>query len=279
MKLLTLNTHSLQEADYLEKREWFLDGILQEKPDIVALQEVNQSLDAKLAKGNLQKGQFLLPGETFLRQDNYGAWVADQIWQAGISCFWAWLPIKVGYEKYEEGVALLCLNRKIAEVDICYISGDRDPMNWRTRAVLGIRPEGMADWFYSVHTGWWEDAESPFSDQWERLEKHLQEKKKRSGVWLMGDFNAPDTAVKESYEHILSKGWKDTYSMADIKDKGITVRGNIDGWRGKKAADMRLDYIFCNREEEIESTEVLFNGRNRPIVSDHFAVMIQTKEK
>ena len=45
MKLLTLNTHSLAEPGYVEKTEQFIEMLSKEQPDIVALQEVNQSQD------------------------------------------------------------------------------------------------------------------------------------------------------------------------------------------------------------------------------------------
>ena len=40
MKLLTLNTHSLREENQEQKLEWFLEAVMAEKPDIIALQEV-----------------------------------------------------------------------------------------------------------------------------------------------------------------------------------------------------------------------------------------------
>lgn len=43
MKLLTLNTHSLVEKNYPEKLDAFVSVISGIKPDIVALQEVNQT--------------------------------------------------------------------------------------------------------------------------------------------------------------------------------------------------------------------------------------------
>ena len=283
MKLLTLNTHSLQEAEYQKKLNAFVAGILQEKPDIIALQEVNQSVDGPLAGEELRIGQFPLSCSRLIRQDNHGAQVAHALRQAGIDCSWAWFPIKRGYEKYEEGVALLSLGRTISDVDVCFISKIRDHHNWRTRAVLGVRTEGADDWFYTVHMGWWEDEEEPFSDQWEKLNAHLSEKAAKEKIWLMGDFNAPDTISGQSYACILASGWLDTYQMACRKDSGITVSGLIDGWREKQqeetAAGMRLDYIFCNQREQIESSCVIFNGRNRPVVSDHFGVLIHVKEK
>lgn len=279
MKLLTLNTHSLQEENYQQKLDWFVKGILQEKPDIIALQEVNQTANAELAEAGLWEGQFLLPARVPLRQDNHAAQVVYRLRQAGVACYWAWLPIKLGYGKYDEGVAILSIGRKISAIDACFISRTQDHQNWRTRAVLGMQAEGMSDWFYSVHMGWWEDAEDPFLEQWERLHEHLLGKAGNAKIWLMGDFNAPDTVSGQSYACILQDGWKDSYLAAQEKDKGITVPGSIDGWREKAERGMRLDHIFCNREESIEMSHVIFNGKNWPVVSDHFGVMIQTKEK
>ena len=253
MKLLTLNTHSLQEEQYQKKLDEFVAGVLQEKPDIIALQEVNQSMDGPLAGEDLRGGQFPLSCGRPIRKDNHAAQVAYALRQAGVDCSWAWLPIKLGYGKYEEGVAVLSLGRNISNVDVCFISKTRDHHNWRTRAVLGVQTEGAADWFYTVHMGWWEDEEEPFSDQWERLHEHLAEKVTKEKIWLMGDFNGPDTISGQSYACILASGWMDTYQMARKKDSGITVLGIIDGWREKQkeqtAAGMRLDYIFCNQRE------------------------------
>lgn len=45
MKLITLNTHSLAEPDYENKLKLFAGAVLRETPDVIALQEVNQSVD------------------------------------------------------------------------------------------------------------------------------------------------------------------------------------------------------------------------------------------
>ena len=98
----------------------------------------------------------------------------------------------------------------------------------------------------------------------------------------MGDFNAPDMIPGQSYEYITACGWIDTYQVAQFKDCGITVPGVIDGWReklaGKKVDGMRLDYIWCSKRKEILSSRVVFNGLKEPVVSDHFGVLIETKE-
>ena len=122
MKLLTLNTHSLQEENYEKKLDWFIEGILEERPDIIALQEVNQTADAELAGAELLEGQVPIPGSKPVRQDNHAAQVVYRLRQAGIDCSWAWLPIKLGYGKYDEGVAILSLGKKIGAAEAFPIS-------------------------------------------------------------------------------------------------------------------------------------------------------------
>ena len=282
MKILTLNTHSLQEEIYQQKLEWFVEGILKEKPDIIAMQEVNQTADAELMDVEMLEGQYPIPGSMKIRQDNHAAQVAYRLRQAGVECYWAWLPIKLGYGKYDEGVAILSLGRKIRCIDKFPISKINDYQNWRTRAVLGVQVEGLDDWFYTVHMGWWDDVTEQFLDQWNTLSCCIATKRYYSTVWLLGDFNAPDQVSGESYEHIASCGWIDTYKIAQYKDSGITVPGIIDGWRekliDKNVEGMRLDYIWCSEKKEIISSRVVFNGMNEPVVSDHFGVMIQVKE-
>lgn len=43
MKLMTLNTHSLEEENYEAKLHAFAEGVCRAEPDIIALQEVNQT--------------------------------------------------------------------------------------------------------------------------------------------------------------------------------------------------------------------------------------------
>ncbi len=283
MKILTLNTHSLQEENYSQKLAWFVEGILQEKPDLIALQEVNQTAAADDIDPALLEGQYPVPGCMRIRRDNHAAQVAHMLHQAGIPCSWAWLPVKRGYGKYDEGVAILSLGRKIHCIDQFPISKTTEYENWRTRAVLGVQLEGLDDWFYCLHMGWWEDPIERFLDQWKVLNCCIASKRMCSPVWLLGDFNAPDTIPGQSYEHIIACGWVDTYQTAAIRDSGVTVPGIIDGWSeipaGRRSDGMRLDYIWCSQKKEILSSRVMFNGNREPVVSDHFGVLIETREK
>ena len=282
MKILTINTHSLQEENYEQKLNWFIEGILKERPDVIAMQEVNQTADAELIDPEFLEGQYPIPGCIPIRLDNHAANVARRLNQAGVKCHWAWLPIKLGYGKYDEGVAILSLGRPIRCLDQFPISKTDDYGNWRRRAVLGVQLEGHPDWFYTVHMGWWDDPEEPFLDQWKTLNACLTTRGLYSCVWLMGDFNAPDLVRDQSYDAIAASGWLDTYRTARIKGSGVTVPGVIDGWRdrlkGQEIKGMRLDHIWCSRTRKIISSQVVFNANTYPIVSDHFGVMVTTKE-
>ncbi len=271
MKLLTLNTHSLVEEHYSEKLEAFVQAVAEEQPDVIALQEVNQTIaemPVKAAQGYIPCVQGII-----IRQDNHVHSVAELLEHRGIRYFWTWLPLKKGYDKYDEGIALMSRS-PILETNILQISGIDDYNNWKTRKILGIRTEAAPDeWFFSVHYGWWNDPEEPFQGQWQRTQAALERERH---VWLMGDFNSPAEVRGEGYDMIRNAGWHDSYLLATKKDCGITVGKVIDGWKDKTNSTdgMRIDQIWCSKPHKIFSSEVIFNGKNRRIVSDHYGVIV-----
>jgi len=330
MKLLTLNTHSHIEPNYKKKMDIFVQAVLEKQPDIIALQEVNQTRDAAVVSGALyekevpenvvshifeknsvvsaEKAERYIPcGDAIvLREDNYVYCAAQMLAGFGCPYFYTWLPIKCGYDIYDEGIALMS-RKRILFTKTFTISNSTDYNNWKTRKILGISVEGVNGYFYSVHMGWWDDKEEPFALQWENLQKHItmcaktqmqmktqtKEKiemqaqtemaiytendvKEKSPIWLMGDFNSPDNIKGESYDLILKSGWTDTYMVAKEKDAGITVCGDIDGWHGRENAmpDMRMDFIFNNNGQKVKKSEVMFNGKNYAQVSDHNGILV-----
>lgn len=274
---MTLNTHSLVERDYEEKLRQFVRGVLAEGPDVIALEEVNQTIAAPPADDELLCGYVPAQESVPIRADNHAARTARLLREAGVTYSWTYLPVKVGYGKYDEGLALLSRERGISRVESCLISRTDDYTCWKTRRALAMQPEGMRDWFCAVHMGWWADAQEPFLAQWEALRGFLAERARHAPVWLMGDFNAPAEVRGEGYDRIAADGWHDTYVLARLRGEGATVPGAIDGWRdGKTAAGgMRIDQIWCSQAAEIAESCVVFDGREHPVVSDHFGVMIR----
>lgn len=282
MKLITINTHSLIEENYPQKLEQFVDIIWREEPDLIAMQEVNQSIDAPVYDNPLFGFSPLFDSVPLIREDNHALQAALQLHTKNLPYCWTWLPVKLGYGKYDEGMAIFS-KQPITDIHHFYISKFEDYEYWKTRQILGVKTAGCDDWFYTVHMGWWNDEEDPFPAQWERMKKHLDTKKHASNIWLLGDFNSPAEVRDEGYDLISSSGWKDTYDLAEEKDCGITVEGVIDGWRDKlNDADtlkgMRIDHIFCKKDVSVRSSKVIFNGQNAPVISDHFGVLIETDE-
>lgn len=272
MKLLTLNTHSLAEENYKAKTEIFIEAVLREKPDIIALQEVNQTI-AEPSAGETPAGYVPCGEGVRIRRDNHALRVGEGLRKQDLEYSWTWLPLKKGYGKFDEGVALFSLE-PVLETSVILISGSDDYNDWKTRKALGIKTRD--GWFFSVHAGWWGDKDDPFSKQWERLLAALP---KNERVWLMGDLNNPAEVRGEGYDLILSRGWQDCYAAAAQKGGGITVPGAIDGWRDKSGADggMRIDLILCNERVRIDSCRTVFNGEEEPVVSDHFGVLAETR--
>lgn len=272
MKLLTLNTHSLVEKQYPEKLEQFILAICEEMPDIIALQEVNQTI-AEQPVTNLHMGYVPCTEGIIIRRDNHVSNVADMLQNYGLEYYWTWLPMKKGYDRYDEGIALMSRS-SILETKIIHTSVIDDYCNWKTRKIIGIRTEAAPEeWFFSVHYGWWNDPEEPFQGQWQRTVTALANHRR---VWLMGDFNSPAEVRGEGYDMIRNDGWFDSYPLAKHRDSGITVGNVIDGWKDKLSDTdgMRIDQIWCSEKPKIISSEVIFNGENRKIVSDHYGVIV-----
>ncbi len=270
MKLLTLNTHSLQEAEQPKKLDQFVDGVCKNHPDVIALQEVNQNRTAPLLE-DIPSGYVPAQKEIPLKADNYAADLAKKLEEKGEPWNWSWLPIKVGYSRYDEGLALFS-RKPILEVKVIPVSVIQDYENYRTRKILAIRTED--GWFCSIHMSWWNDPDEPFLPQWQKLNAALDHE---TPVYLMGDFNGDAAIRNETYDRILSDGWLDTYQLADQKDFGATISGAIDGWKDQPVSEARrIDQIFTDRKISVKSSQVIFNGENEPIVSDHYGILVET---
>ena len=275
MKLMTLNTHSLAEKNYRRKLYEFTVAVAEEKPDIIALQEVNQTRNADTVQISELTNYFSCNEKLLIKKDNHAYNAVKILEKSGISYYWTWLGIKLGYDKYDEGIALMS-RTPITEIFSGTVSSNDNYYNWKTRKILGIKTGKFPNqYFYSVHLGWWNDNEEPFPQQWERLENHIE---KNNKIWLMGDFNNSAEIKNQGYDMIKNSGWYDCYNLAENKDSGFTVCKSIDGWKDKKSAEnMRIDYIFCNRKIPVKNYRTVFNNINYPVVSDHFGIIIETE--
>ncbi len=275
MKLLTCNTHSILESEYEKKLMYFAEWLCKNDYDIVALQEVNQNQEREIVSPS-ELENFIPSNENIVvRSNNHLFRVIGILKAKGKNYYWTWTPIKIGYGKYDEGIGIIS-KYKPKEIKEFYLTKSKSYTNWKVRKAIGIKVEieGKDRWFFSVHTGWWNDEEENFKEQLRKLNRELSFIDE--DIYLMGDFNNPYEIENEGYDEILSSGWIDTYTLAEEKDNGITVSGLIDGWKDyKELQEMRIDFIFKNNKNRVKKSRVVFNGKVGEIVSDHFAVEIE----
>lgn len=269
MKILTLNTHSWIEEDQLTKIDQLAEFIREEDFDIVALQEVNQSkTEAPLTESDL-KEFYVTDHQAVIKADNYAHVLRKRI---GRDYYWTYIPVHVGFDKYDEGLAILS-KTPIVDAFEAYVSEMRDYGNYRTRKILGIKTQisGEETWFVNGHFGWWHDEES-FKGQWD---KSLAVLERTNGLpaFIMGDFNNAAHLEGEGYEYVTHSGWHDCYELAEEKDEGHTVVKAIAGWENNKQK-LRIDYVFSSRKLAVKSSKVVLDGRETPIVSDHSGVAV-----
>ena len=262
MKLLTLNCHSWQEENQIEKIKYLAKVIKEKQYDVVALQEISQRIDSKLVNDKV-------------KEDNYVYLLLKELEALGEKNYrFIWDYSHIGYDIYEEGSAILT-NKNIVMEESFYVSNNISKKDYRSRKIVKarIKVDEIDYDIYTCHLGWWDDEKEPFKYQLDNLFKHLTNKTS----FIMGDFNNDAFIRNQGYDYLIDKGLVDTYTLANNKDSGITVAGEIDGWKGSKNSK-RLDLILTNKtENEIIYSKVIFNGENKEIVSDHYGVEIEVQ--
>lgn len=259
MKLLTLNCHAWQEENQLEKIKHLAQVIKEKEYDIIALQEVMQLIDPET--------------EDKVKRDNYAVVLLNELMKLGITEYqFVWDFSHIGYEIYEEGLAILT-RCEIKKANSFVISQNTDVKSIQTRRIvaLEIRYKDETIHVYSCHLGWFHDQEESYIAQVDKLVEQLDGNHLNI---VMGDFNSDANLRGEGYDYIIEKGLIDTYHEAKIKDEGSTVVGKIDGW-DQNLKELRIDLILTSQPVTVKSSAVIFNGKNKQIVSDHFGVEVE----
>ncbi|THA11250.1 endonuclease/exonuclease/phosphatase family protein [Rodentibacter pneumotropicus] len=259
MKLLTLNVHAWLEDNQAEKIAILAQTIVEKGYDIIALQEVNQLMTAPTIAQSL-------------KQDNYGVILLRQInrqVEQKYSLFWS--NSHIGYDKYDEGIAFLT-RLPVYEVDPFYCSQHQRLDSILSRKILGLTVEYQNQLIdcYSCHINL---PDCKGEDQLDNIRNIVKRNRSGNLKILMGDFNTDAISNPQAYQQIKSLGLLDSYELAEQRDSGITVEKAIDGWRGH-SEEKRLDYIFLNQAKRVLSSQVIFNGKNKPVVSDHFGLEV-----
>lgn len=263
MKLLTINVHSWLEENQLEKLDILAKTIVEKKYDVVAMQEVNQLISSELVEKNIKK-------------DNFGKLLLDKIKEYGEDKYtYYWTYSHIGFDKYEEGLAMLIRGR-ISAVEDFYCTEHQTVDSIASRKILKVdlKINNEIVELYSCHMNLPTCKEENIEENLNNLVNYTDN---RNLKIFMGDFNTDYFHQKDDYEMIINKGLYDTYEMAKSKDNGVTVYKNISGWE-ESMNQKKLDYIFTNRKLEVIESKVIFNGENLPIISDHNGIEVTLAE-
>lgn len=271
-KWLSLNTHSWIEDNPLEKLEILAKTILEKQIEVIALQEVNQLVNEKII--NEPQG-FIKPEneETSIKADNFALLLVEKLKEYGKDYVWSWTNCHVGYDKYDEGVAIVSLYPM--KTNSYLVSTCDDILDYRRRMILfaDITLPNRNVTVGTCHLSWWKPTESSFEDEWSVIMEKLPET--NQDVLLLGDFNNPSHLKGEGYD-LVQQSFFDTYNLAQKTSGYETVPPAIDGWKDSTES-LRIDFIFTKNKLDVLSSEVIFDGMNYPLVSDHYGVLIESE--
>lgn len=272
MKLLDLNTHSWIEANPLEKLQQLVEFIQQGDYDVITLQEVNQLMTEE----TWQPDEWFCPvaEQRAIKQDNFAKVLVERLREYGVNYYWSWADAHIGYDKYDEGVAIL--SKEPLEASAHWVSLTQDRSDYHTRVVLVAKTsiEERSVQIASGHFSWWDNG-SPeaFTYEWQQTQQLLQEES--LPIILMGDFNNPADKRNEGYDLMMTSGLdlQDAFTVAEMREGEHTVAHAIDGWSGNSEL-LRIDLALFSSAFQVEKYRVVLDGNNGPQVSDHFGIEV-----
>jgi len=183
-----------------------------------------------------------------------------------------------GWEVWLEGSAILS-KHPLSSTESRFISNPDHGRHasWKSRNVPMAKidvPRIGEVTVFSVHTGWWDDPEEPFQEQYRRLLGWAAETTDpASTAFLCGDFNI--AAGSPNYPFMTQgTGYSDQYALANPDGMfDATISGGADGWQDSKTGQ-RIDYILMNDGSslEVKRARRVFTGNDFGRVSDHVGI-------
>jgi maltose 6'-phosphate phosphatase len=259
--ILTLNTHSYHEDDYLSKFKKTAQIIVERGIDFALLQEINQKNDGHdYEEISLSSSVHLINNE--LEKITGKKYNVEYAFNHNANLL-----------TFTEGVMILS-KHKLQNPRKFLFSKTSDINIYKRRVGLIVDAiiNGEKISVCSVHCGWAHDKEDPFEYQLDQIKKNVVG---IPNLIIGGDFNIPYN-TKEYNEILIKLNVKDTYDYTIAPYNSIP--GEIKGWEGLKEA-IKIDHIFTNINYEESTSEIIFNGINENQVSDHFGVLARIEVK
>ncbi|MGX7350017.1 endonuclease/exonuclease/phosphatase family protein [Dolosicoccus paucivorans] len=266
--ILTFNVHSWLEEDQLNKLEQLADFIAEKAIDVIALQEVNQLMDSP----SVTLDDYYIPSkeqQVPIKEDNFALLLVQTLNKRGHNYYWSWSENHIGYDRYDEGLAILAKQPFTAESHL--VSPFSDYTNYQTRRLLKATFDDSLD-VVCVHYSWWHtDQQQGFQYEWKQTLRWLESHSK--SLIIAGDFNAP--AGLESHQLLIQNplSLKDSYDTSEERLGEATAPPVLDGWRERKLPKiMRIDYIWHSACLTPCLHQVVFDGMTMNQLSDHYGI-------
>ncbi|MFP4114336.1 MAG: endonuclease/exonuclease/phosphatase family protein [Spirochaetota bacterium] len=276
--VLTLNLHTWQEDDQLDKFDRIVRYVAEENITSLCLQACAQRRDAPL-----------IHGSDSIRTDNAATIIRSKLQEQGLKYEMVWDFSHRSFGEYDEGSAILT---QLPILGGCsrFVSAGDDPESVQSRMVvmtrLAVAPNSVID-LYSVHLS---PPEHGLSDQIDSLLGFVEETPqilesmkppppRRRGaprkrvvpeepvvstrlVCLAGDLNAePDDVAK-------------TFASRNYLEASSSAR-NGDSSTGTFIDGRWIDYVFIRPALRPQNARVVFSSEDAPRVSDHHAVAVE----
>lgn len=273
MKLLTLNTHSWLEIHQVAKIYELAQFIAQNKIDVVALQEVNQFIHSSVVERPLG---YVGGADRPVRQDNFALLLNKFLAELEQPYYWAWAVSHRGFERYDEGVALLTRSpmQRVECIDLSPAYTDQDVARRVALAAQLDTQYGGGMWLVSTHMSWWKlQGCQLFASEFEILDRSVRELAGAAPALLAGDFNNAAEVTGEGYELMQSLGWQDTYLTAARVEGEHTVHKAIHGWDDLAQA-LRIDLVLANQTVKVSQHSVVFPDTSYDALSDHSGLLL-----
>lgn len=267
MKLLTLNTHSWLEVHQISKIYELAQFIVRERIDVVALQEVNQLVHSPLVA---EPAGFVGGADRPVRADNFAHLLNGFLTQLGAPYWWGWAVAHRGFDRYDEGVAVLTRSRP-QRVQTLDLSPDYTYEDVPRRVALAVQlgEDAGGTWLASAHMSWWQWEGTPlFAAEFDQLDRQIRELAQGAPIILAGDFNNAAGVTGEGYDLMQSYGWLDTYLTAQERTGETTVHKAIHGWDTLTQA-LRIDLVLTDRPLPVTRHAVVFPDYSDQAISDH----------
>ena len=280
MKILTVNVHGWIEENTEQKINQLAKTIIKKDYEIIALQEVNQPMERKEVAHPKFIKSINESNPIPLKEQNYAGFLIQELERLGKEYYWSWSANHIGYDRFDEGLSILSKSPQKSEA--ITVSETTDYNSIATRNVLKteININGEEWHIFNGHFSCWKDYKDNlvFKNEWDKVREHFKGIN-HENVIFMGDFNNDADTADEGYGYILETTpfLSDAYTIAKKRYGNATIVAGIDGWNDTAIAK-RIDYIFVSKRLSVLESNVIFDGKNESVISDHFGVEVILKK-